>query len=356
MLAVEETQPVKAGAPTVALAKLVELVDSSRPRIEAIEASIVALEKSIQHDRRNTGTMVDFLVDGMKTALMVPFTSFLESFPKHVRDLRGSRERRSSLFSRADVEIDRRIPEQLKDAFIHLLRNCVDHGIERPDQREKAGKTRRGTIIIEISQSGGRVQIAVSDDGAGIDVEKLKQTAVANNFISDTQAANLTQEQALSLVYRSGLSTSPMITQISGRGLGLAIARDKVEKLGGRITIDSSPAGTSFHMLLPLTLATFRGVLLKVSGRDFVIPTAGVERVIAIKPQDLITIENRLTIRLADKGVSFVRLGDVLGLTPLPQDAAHAHAGRHRAYGGRSAHRVWRRPDHQRAGGDVEAD
>ena len=97
--------------------------------------------------------------------------------------------------------------------FIHLLRNCVDHGIERPDRHEKAGKTRRGTIIIEISQSGGRVQIAVSDNGAGIDVEKLKQTAVANNFISDTQAANLTQEQALSLVYRSGLSTSPMITQ-----------------------------------------------------------------------------------------------------------------------------------------------
>ena len=216
----------------------------------------------------------------------------------------------------ADIEIDKRILDELKDPLIHLIRNCVDHGIEKPGERTSHGKAARGTITIAFSaKDGRRVEILVSDDGKGIDVVRVRAAAIKTGVLSREAAESLAEREAMSLIFRSGVSTSSIITDLSGRGLGLAIVREKVEKLGGAVTVETrARAGTTFRMLLPLTLATFRGVLVREAEQTFVLPTVNVERILRVKPEALKTVENRETVEIAGRILSLVRLGDALDL------------------------------------------
>src|SRR4030066_1785024 len=160
-----------------------------------------------------------------------------------------------------------------------MVRNSIDHGIESPNARTINRKTRRGTIKIAISQlRGDSIELIVSDDGAGIDIERVKEEAVKAGALSHAARDQTSDKEALNLIFHSGISTSPVISDISGRGLGLAIMRETVERLGGLISIDSYPgSGTMFHIVLPLTIATFRGITVKASCRTFIIPNPPVE-------------------------------------------------------------------------------
>ncbi len=202
----------------------------------------------------------------------------------------------------------------MKDPLIHLVRNSVDHGLEDPSVRTRAGKTAEGSLSISISQLGAKkAQIIVSDDGQGIDVTRVKQSALAKNLISEQEIRGLTDEEAMSLIFRSEVSTSPIITDLSGRGLGLAIVREKVDKLGGTLQVNSIlGSGTTFRIQLPVTLATFRGTLVKVGLELFVIPTTNVLRVGRVKKDLIQTVENRDTIEMNGRVLSLVRLADVL--------------------------------------------
>ena len=206
--------------------------------------------------------------------------------------------------------------EEFKDPLIHLLRNCIDHGIEKPAERLKKGKPSEGTIVISIIQKdSGTVELAITDDGIGIDVNKVREAAVKRDVITSEAADKLSETQVLSLIYVSGVSTSPIMTDISGHGLGLAIVQEKVEKLHGSLTVETVPdAGTTFLILLPLTLATFRGILIRVDDHFFILPTASVERVLRVKKEEIHTVENRETISFNSQIVSLVRLSDVLAI------------------------------------------
>jgi two-component system chemotaxis sensor kinase CheA len=219
-----------------------------------------------------------------------------------------------------EVELDRRILEEMKDPLIHLVRNCIDHGIEKPEERERRKKSRRGLLRIAINPiNGSKIEIQVSDDGAGIDVSKVKSAAVKRGIISQEEAAKLSEQEAFSLIFQSGVSTSHIITDISGRGLGLAIVREKTEKLNGMVSVESvENLGTTFRIVVPLTLATFRGVLVGVNDRLFVLPTTNVERVVRVDKEEIKTVENRETVLLNGMAVSLIRLGDVLGLPRTP--------------------------------------
>jgi two-component system chemotaxis sensor kinase CheA len=251
---------------------------------------------------------------------MQPFLTLLNVLPKLVRDLSRDQAKEADLvLSGGEVEIDKRILEEMKDPLIHLVRNCIDHGIEKPDERTRHGKPSRATITVSVTQvDGNKVEIAVADDGAGIAVEKVTIAAVNHRFVSEADARQLDEPTALSLMFLSGVSTAPIVTEISGRGLGLAIVREKAERLGGRVSVQTQAGkGTTFRILLPLTLATFRGTLVQAAGQPFVIPTANVERVGRVREAEIKTVANHETIALNSRAVALVRLANVLEL-PAP--------------------------------------
>jgi len=280
----------------------------------SLESDLTRILKAAESDQRSFGIMVDSLLADTKKTLMLPFSSLLEVFPGLVRNLSHGAGKEADLVTEGEfLEMDRRILEEIKDPLIHIVRNCIDHGIEMPEERLGKRKPRRGEVRIAVSSRNGMIEIAVSDDGAGIDGAALKTAAEKGGFLSPEEAARLSDEELQLLAFRSGVSTSPIVTDLSGRGIGLAIVREKAEKLSGTIDITSKPdAGTTLRMILPLTLATYRGVIVRVREHLFAIPSINVQRAMRVKKEEIRTIENRESFALDGRAVSLVRLGAVL--------------------------------------------
>lgn len=306
-----------AGAGEETFGPVLDFLDSSHTAFKALTHHISLLAQATERDHLHLGEMVQAVLEDVREAMMLPFSSLLAILPKSVRDLARDRGKEVELVVAGEsIEIDRRILEEMKDPFVHLVRNCVDHGIEHPSERERQGKPPRGTISVSLTLlPGNRVEIIVADDGAGIDSARLRRAAAQLGLSSPEEAERLAENELLPLVFTSGLSTSPIIDDISGRGLGLAIVREKVEGLGGTIAVESTPGrGTIFRITIPLTLSTFRGILVEAAGQLFVVPTTDVERVTRLDARAIVTVENRETIELDGEPLSFVLLGDVLGL------------------------------------------
>ena len=285
--------------------------------LKTFDGKLTTLTKAAEQAQRAFGRMVDDLLEDLKKLSMQPFSSLLEVFPKLARDLARARAKEVEvIIHRGDIEIDRQILEEMKEPLIHIVRNCIDHGIESPQERERKHKSRRGTVTVAVApKNGSKVEILVSDDGAGIDVTRVKSAARKLGLIAHGESDQGHEPEVLSLIFQSGVSTSPTITDISGRGLGLAIVREKAEKLGGVISVDTSAdVGTTFRIVLPLTLATFRGVLVQAAERLFVLPLTQVERVVRVSKADITTVEGRETLSLNGQTLSLVRLEDALEL------------------------------------------
>jgi two-component system chemotaxis sensor kinase CheA len=300
---------------------LAEFIEWNHDWLRALEARIATLHRTAEQDQLTVARLVDDLLENSKKLLMLPLATLGALLPKIVRDLSRELGKDAELTIHGEeVQIDKRILEEMKDPLLHLLRNCLDHGIESPEVRRAARKSARATITLAVTQvNGNQVEIAVSDDGAGIDVAQVKREAVKRGLVSAAAAASLDDTAALALVFETDLSTSPMITQLSGRGLGLAIVREKAEKLGGRAAIESHPrAGTTIRMTLPLTLATFRGVLVQSARRTFVVPTSQVERVTRFRAGDVQTVEGRDTLAHNGRALALANLAHVLQLPATP--------------------------------------
>ncbi|MDP3562889.1 MAG: response regulator [Methanoregula sp.] len=213
--------------------------------------------------------------------------------------------------------MDRRILESLKDPLMHLINNSIDHGIEYPDIREVNHKPERGIVRIRIVPvSGSKVGIEVSDDGAGIDCNKVRNAAVENGIITARESLKLTDEEAIWLIFRSGLSVKPDVSDISGRGLGLAIVEDTVTRLGGNVILTSQLGrGTSITMRVPVRLATFRGVVVRSGSHKYVLPMQQVRQVFRSKPDAVVYHDNRPALTLNGEVISIIRLTDALGMS-----------------------------------------
>jgi two-component system chemotaxis sensor kinase CheA len=298
-------------------AGLLEFLNWNQNHIKSLGHEIRLLTKDAEQQQRTLGRMVDDLLDDMKKITMLPFSSLLDTFPRMVRDISREQGKEVDLvIEGGEIEIDRRILEEMRNPLTHLLRNNIDHGLEDPAGRRDQQKPASGTINLTVSQTEGKkVEILLSDDGKGIDLENVKNKAVKLGIISPKESQHLTDREALSLIFRSQVSTSPMVTQISGRGLGLAIVQESVEKLGGLLSVDTEPnKGSSFRMQLPVTLATFRGILIKVADHLFIFPSTHVERILKIQREKVKTVENRATIPLNGRALSLLALADVLAL------------------------------------------
>jgi two-component system chemotaxis sensor kinase CheA len=254
------------------------------------------------------------LID-IKTTLLYPFSTVLDIIPKIVRDLGKEYKKEIDLVIRGgEIEIDRRILEEINTPLIHLIRNSVDHGLETAKTRKSRGKPGTGILEVTVEQDAGRhVMLTVKDDGAGIDREKVIQSAIKAGLISTESALRLTGDEVVSLIFRSGVSTSPFITNVSGRGLGMAIVAEKVSNLGGEITVDSvAGQGTAFTIKLPVTMANFRGVLVEVNDQFFIIPTTSIAKVVRMARSEIRSVHSKKFIISNEESIAFVRLADIL--------------------------------------------
>lgn len=263
-------------------------------------------KKHAARDWREGAAMVDGLLEDIREMLLQPFSSLSESFPGLVEGLASESGKEISLEIRGgDIEIDRRVLEEMKDPLIHLIRNAADHGIESPSVRRGRGKPASGRISVSLVEAeNGKVWISVSDDGEGVNLAKVKAAS---------SRLGIDGGDALSLMFRSGVSTSDAVTEISGRGVGLAIVEEKLEKLGGRVSVETAEQkGTTFRLEVPHTLATFRAILVGVSDRKFAIPLHHAERVIRLKRSDLVSLNGREVFDIGGKSVSWAMLKDLL--------------------------------------------
>jgi two-component system chemotaxis sensor kinase CheA len=315
-------------SPPPGLARLLEFLDWNLDQLDSLEGEVAALGRTADQDRQTIGKLVDDLLEESKKLLLLPFATLAAPFPKLVRDLCRDQGKEADLVIRGEeVEMDKRILEEMKAPLIHLLRNAVDHGTETPEERLRSGKPPRATIALAASQvNGSKVELSVSDDGAGIDADRVTASAVEHGVLSADEARQLGDADARRLIFEADVTTSPMITRLSGRGLGLAIVREKTEKLGGTVRVESRPhQGTHFSIVLPSTLATFRGILVEAAERLFVVPTIHVERVARVNADDIRTVEGRDAISLSGRALALVRLADVLEL-PRAKANGEAHA------------------------------
>ena len=294
-----------------------ELLEWNTARLNALQSRVAAATMAAEQDRRALSRLVDEQLETMKSVLMLPVGTLVEVLPKLARDLARTQGKEVELIIQgADIEIDKRILEELKDPLIHLVRNCIDHGIAKPEERTRGGKPSCGTIRLTfVAKDNRRMEVSVSDDGSGVALDKVSAAAVKMGLLPADAAKHPGAQETVQLIFVSGISTSPIITDISGRGLGLAIVREKVEKLGGSVSVESNKdAGTVFRLVLPMSMATFRGVLVRVGEFLFVVPAINVERVLRVREEDIKTVENRETIRLNGQILPLARLRDTLEL------------------------------------------
>ena len=293
------------------------IIKDEKVLFKEIEQSLEASVNSLKSDERNICNLIDNLLQESKNLLMFPFSSLLEGFPKIVHDISTKQEKKVDFsYDGGDIEIDKRILDEMRSPFIHLIRNAIDHGIELPQDRVKKGKSERGNINVSIDLlQNGKARINIVDDGAGIDISKIRQTALEKNLVSKEKMERMSDDEAIKLIFSSGITTNEIVTDISGRGLGLAIVEEKTSNLGGDINVQNlKEGGTRFSVTLPLLIATHRGILVKVAKHHIVIPTSSVSHVALIDTCEVKTVENKEIITLQDKIIPLHSLAELLGL------------------------------------------
>jgi two-component system chemotaxis sensor kinase CheA len=275
------------------------------------------------------GRITDQLQEEVMRIRMLPIASVFHKYPRLVRDLCRKAGKEVDLVIRGeDTELDRTVIEEISDPLLHLLRNSVDHGIETPDERRQAGKSPRGQITLTARHEESRIILTVEDDGHGIDLAAVKASALRKGLISEMEAAALTEDETLQLIFKPGLSTAKVVTDISGRGVGMDIVRANLDRLGGMIAVETKLGqGTRFEVALPLTLAIIPALLVHVAGSKrqpargtFAVPLASVLEAVRVPTSEIHTVNQRPVIQLRGRVLPLLRLDEVLGgADPLTQ-------------------------------------
>lgn len=245
-----------------------------------------------------------------------PLASVLEPLPRAVRNMaREGGKMVDLVITGSELELDKKVLEELRDPLYHLLRNAVDHGCEAPTVRTAAGKPPRGTIRIHAEHRGDVVTITIADDGPGVDVAAVRRSAVAANLISAVEAAEMPEHRVLELLFAPGLTTRSEAGGLSGRGVGLDAVRTNIEKLHGSVTVESRQGvGTSFVIVLPLTIYVVHSLLLRVGEEQFAMPISAIQRILRISTTDILEVEQTHAIVVDGRPIALVPLGTLLGL------------------------------------------
>ncbi|MFP4108596.1 MAG: chemotaxis protein CheA, partial [Desulfonatronovibrio sp.] len=253
---------------------------------------------------------------------MVPVQTVFNKFPRLVRDLSRKSDKKVQLITEGEeTELDKSVVELIGDPLVHLIRNSVDHGLEPEEDRKKAGKDLVGTVWLRAAHRGNSVVIEVEDDGRGIDPEKMKAKALEKNIISQEEAQNMEDQEAIDLIFAPGFSTAEKVTDISGRGVGMDVVKNNIKNLKGNVVVSSELGkGSKFSITLPLTLAIIEALMVKVAGQTYAIPLDAVSETTKIEASKLSEINNRKAVTLRGEVLGLADLGVLLELTEKQEE------------------------------------
>ena len=251
----------------------------------------------------------------MKTR-MQPVGKVFNKFPRMVRDLsRDLKKNIELVITGEETELDKSVVEEIGDPLIHIIRNSCDHGVESPEDRKAAGKPEQGRVDLKAYNEGNHIVIEVVDDGKGLDVDVLKQKAIEKGVISEKEADTMSDKEAFNIIFKPGFSTAKVVSNVSGRGVGMDVVKTNVEKLNGIIEIDSEKGvGSAFKLKIPLTLAILQALLVGAQEEYYAIPLSSVKETVRITQDEIYTVDGKSVLRLRDEVLSLVRLTDIFGV------------------------------------------
>ena len=300
--------------------RLAELIADSRKKIEAVERSLQGMRSNAYEDGARLELIASRLEDGIREVRMLPLSTVFGLFPRTVRDLAREQSKQVDfVVEGGETLADKRIIEEIKDPLMHMVRNAVDHGIEKGLDRKDGGKEETARLCLRAEGSARSIMIAVEDDGRGLDPEKIKNKALARGLYKPEEIEAMSTEQIQKLIFAPGFSTSDIITDVSGRGVGMDVVMSKVQQLKGSVVLDSQVGhGTSIQLHLPITLSTTRVLLLNSAGQTYALPVDYVETTRMVPREDIFSIEGKDTVILEDLPVSLVALTELLPILGPP--------------------------------------
>ena len=273
-----------------------------------------ALAKDLSESSALLARTTNEIQESIMKVRMVPIGQVFDRFPRTVRDLAKARGKdiRLEIFG-ADTDLDKTIVDEVGEPLMHLVRNCIDHGIEAPDVREARGKPRHGTIKLNAYHEGNQVILEISDDGAGIDLQRVREKAIRNGIIDESD--RLSDREIIELIFTPGFSTADQVTDVSGRGVGMDVVKKNILRLKGVFDVDSVPGeGTTFTMKMPLTLAIIQALMVRVADELYSIPLDAVIESQRIDTSELRTVHGGEVITLRGQVVPLIRVGEFFRL------------------------------------------
>lgn len=282
-------------------------------RLSSLGKELEQIKFSLLSENRHLTAAVSRVTDGINGLAMVPISQACQGIERMVRDLTTESNKQIQLkFRGMELEVDRRVLEQLKDPLMHLVRNACDHGIETSEERSQSGKSERATLTIEATVIGSHAQIVVADDGRGISFDAVRARAQKLSLPTPEN-----QTEMKTLLFSKGFSTAPMITEVSGRGIGLDVVKDKIESLHGSVDLETEDlGGSAFTITVPLTLTSLRVLFVRAGGQLFAIATPSIQTLLRIAPGDCQSMDGRTVLSMGDSPLPVVALSKILDLPP----------------------------------------
>ena len=301
------------------------LVRSAVTRVvDQLQGETVQRQSMMDLDRigRRFERQLSELRSGILDVRMVPLGQVFNKLARIVRQAAREHDKQVRLVvTGADTEVDKLIVEELTDPLMHLVRNAIDHGIETPDARDRTGKRTEGTLALNAYHKGSHVVIEVEDDGGGMNVYKLRDTAVARGLLPADVSQELTRQELLNLVFLPGLTTSSRVTDLSGRGVGMDVVKTNILRMGGMISIASEEdIGTKVTITLPITLAIIRALIVTIASRTFALPITAVREAIPYVQSQVKTIQGREVISLRGETLGICDLAQLFGFRSAPPE------------------------------------
>lgn len=294
---------------------LLNLQSASLEKLGRLIQSLSDIYDKQSEDSIRSSVITSDVQDNLRVIRLLPISTIFDLYPRMVRDI-GKAQNKKIRFeiSGGETRVDKKILEELKDPLIHLLRNSIDHGIEMPSEREQAGKNPDGLMSLRAAYVGNMVHIEIMDDGRGIDTDRIAQIAVKKGYLAPEQIAEISKSELMGLIFHSGFSTAKIITDLSGRGVGLDIVKANVERIKGTIeTASDKGKGTRFTIKIPLTLATTHALIVDVGGETYSIPIDYIERTVRLTEEEVLAGSSHPVIVVDEKTVPLFKLEDVLG-------------------------------------------